>query len=99
MTGDDDTVKLYHASNPNRYPWVNFSRCGGGDFTYDIDLSEDGSMAAIAIGRSGWGGTSGVVRVIDTSNANVLQNLNPGSEDRFHSVDFGQMGASNWYRW
>ena len=33
-------------------------------------------MAAIAIGRSGWGGTNGVVRVIDTSNANVLQNLN-----------------------
>ena len=92
VTGDDDTVKLYHASNLTDIHGSISADVGGGDFTYDIDLSEDGSMAAIAIGRSGWGGTSGVVRVIDTSNANVLQNLNPGSEDRFHSVDFGPNG-------
>ena len=38
-------------------------------------------MLAIAIGRSGNGGTNGVVRVINTSDGSVMNNANPGSED------------------
>ena len=66
---------------------------GGGDYPYDIDLSPDGEMAAIAIGRSGNGGTNGVVRMINMTDGSVIQNLNPGGEDRFYSVEFSPTGS------
>ena len=88
-----DEVDIYYASNLTSLHGAISSDVGGSDFTYDIDLSPDGSKAAIAIGRSGNSGTSGVVRVIDVINGTVMQNLNPGGEDRFHSVDFSPSGS------
>ena len=88
-----DEVDIYYASNLTSLHGAISSDVGGGDFTYDIDLSPDGSKAAIAIGRSGNSGTNGVVRVIDVINGTVMQNLNPGGEDRFHSVDFSPSGS------
>ena len=88
-----DEVDIYYASNLTSLHGAISSDVGGGDFTYDIDLSPDGSKAAIAIGRSGNSGINGVVRVIDVTNGTVMQNLNPGGEDRFHSVDFSPSGS------
>ena len=88
-----DEVDIYYASNLTSLHGAISSDVGGGDFTYDIDLSPDGSKAAIAIGRSGNSGINGVVRVIDVINGTVMQNLNPGGEDRFHSVDFSPSGS------
>ena len=72
-----DEVDIYYASNLTSLHGAISSDVGGSDFTYDIDLSPDGSKAAIAIGRSGNSGTNGVVRVIDVINGTVMQNLNP----------------------
>ena len=66
VSGDDDTINLYWASNLSSIHGSISADVGGGDFTYDVDLSPDGSMAAIAIGRSGNGGTNGVVRIIES---------------------------------
>ncbi len=93
VSGDDDTITLYWATNLSSIHGSISADVGGGDFTYDVDLSPDGSMAAIAIGPSGNGGTNGVVRIIDVSTGSVVQNINPGSEDRFHSVEFSPNGS------
>ena len=88
-----DEFDIYYASNLTSLHGALSSDVGGGDYTYDIDLSPDGSMAAVAIGRSNNGGTNGVVRVVDVINGTVMQNLNPGGENRFHSVDFSPSGS------
>jgi len=93
VTGDDDTFKLFWAENLTDIHGSISADVGSGDFTYDIDLSPNGSMAAIAIGRSGNGGTNGVVRIINTSDASTIRDVNPGSEDRFNSVDFSPSGT------
>jgi len=93
VTGDDDTFKLFWAENLTDIHGSISADVGSGDFTYDIDLSPDGSMAAVAIGRSGNGGTNGVVRIINTSDASTIRDVNPGSEDRFNSVDFSPSGT------
>ena len=93
LTKDDDTANVYYASNLTSVHGSIDADVGGGDYTEDIDLSEDGTMAAIAIGRSGNGGTSGVVRMINMSDGSVIQNVNPGGEDRFQSVDFSPSGT------
>ena len=93
ITKNDDTANIYYANNLSSVHGTISADVGGGDFAYDIDLSPDGSMAAIAIGRSGNGGTNGVVRIIDVSTGSVVQNINPGSEDRFHSVEFSPTGS------
>ena len=90
---DDDTANVYYASNLSSVHGSIDADVGGGDYTEDIVLSNDGEMAAIAIGRSGNGGTSGVVRVINMSDGSVIQNANPGGEDRFQSVDFSPSGT------
>ena len=93
VTKDDDTANVYYASNLSSVHGFIDTDVGGGDNTRDIDLSPDGEMAAIAIGRSGNGGTSGVVRMINMTDGSVIQNLNPGGEDRFESVVFSPSGG------
>ncbi|MEC8589202.1 MAG: hypothetical protein VXY35_03515, partial [Candidatus Thermoplasmatota archaeon] len=88
-----DEFDIYYASNLTSVHGALSSDVGSGDYTYDIDISPDGTKAAVAIGRSGNGGTNGVVRVMDVINGTVMQNLNPGGEDRFHSVDFSPSGS------
>ena len=93
VTKDDDTAHVFYASNMSSVHGTISADVGGGDYAYDIDLSPDGEMAAIAIGRSGNGGTNGVVRIINMTDASVIQNLNPGGEDRFNSVEFSPSGG------
>ena len=93
VTKDDDTANVYYASNLSSVHGFIDTDVGGGDNTRDIDLSPDGDMAAIAIGRSGNGGTSGVVRMINMTDGSVIQNLNPGGKDRFESVVFSPSGG------
>mgnify|MGYP006090173289 CR=1 FL=1 len=93
VTKDDDTANVYYASNLSSVHGFIDTDVGGGDNTRDIDFSPDGEMAAIAIGRSGNGGTSGVVRMINMTDGSVIQNLNPGGEDRFESVAFSPSGG------
>ena len=88
VTKDDDTAHVFYSNNLSSVHGAISADVGGGDSPYDIDISNDGEMAAIAIGRSGNGGTAGVVRVIDMSDGSVIQNLNPGGENRFYSVEF-----------
>ena len=63
-TDAQDTVKMYHASNLTQIHGDISADVGGGDEVKDLAFSHDGEMLAIAIGRSGNGGTNGVVRVI-----------------------------------
>ena len=58
---------MYHASNLTQIHGDISADVGGGDEVKDLAFSHDGEMLAIAIGRSGNGGTNGVVRVINTS--------------------------------
>ena len=88
ITKDDDTANVYYANNLSSVHGTISADVGGGDYPYDIAISNDGSMAAISIGRSGNGGTSGVVRVINMTDGSVIQNLNPNGEDRFFSAQF-----------
>lgn len=92
-TDAQDTVKMYHASNLTQIHGDISADVGGGDEVKDLAFSHDGEMLAIAIGRSGNGGTNGVVRVINTSDGSVMNNANPGSEDRFYSVAFSPSGT------
>ena len=93
VTKNDDTAHVYHASNMSSVLGTISADVGGGDYPNDIDLSPDGEMAAIAIGRSGNGGTNGVVRIINMTDGSVIQNINPGNEDRFYSVQFSPTGS------
>jgi WD40 repeat protein len=93
VTKDDDTANVYYASNLSSVHGFIDTDVGGGDSTKDVDFSPDGEMVAFAIGRSGNGGTSGVVRMINMTDGSVIQNLNPGGEDRFESVVFSPSGG------
>ena len=93
VTRNDDSAHVYYSGNLSSVHGTISADVGGGDYPYDIDLSPDGEMAAIAIGRSGNGGTNGVVRMINMSDGSVIQNLNPGGEDRFYSVEFSPTGS------
>ena len=93
VTKNDDTAHVYYANNLSSVHGTISADVGGGDYPYDIDLSPDGEMAAIAIGRSGNGGTNGVVRMINMTDGSVIQNLNPGGENRFYSVEFSPTGS------
>ena len=93
VTRSDDTAHVFYSTNLSSVHGTISADVGGGDYPYDIDISQDGEMAAIAIGRSGQGGTNGVVRVINMSDGSVIQNLNPGGEDRFFSVEFSPAGG------
>ena len=84
---------MFYASNMSSVHGTISADVGGGDYAFDIDLSPDGEMAAIAIGRSGNGGTNGIVRMINMTDGSVIQNLNPGGEDRFYSVEFSPTGG------
>ena len=88
ITKDDDTANIFYASNLSSVHGSISADVGSGDYANDIDISNDGTMAAISIGRSGNGGTNGVVRIINMSDGTVIANLNPGGEDRFYSAEF-----------
>jgi len=87
-TDAQDVVKMYWANNLSNVHGDISADVGGGDQVLDLAFSNDGSMLAIAIGRSGNGGTNGVVRIINTSDGSVIANPNPAGEDRFYSVAF-----------
>ena len=87
-TDAQDVVKMYWASNLSNVHGDISADVGGVDEVKDLAFSNDGSMLAIAIGRSGNGGTNGVVRVINTTDGSVINNANPAGEDRFYSVAF-----------
>ena len=87
-TEAQDVVKMYWASNLSNVHGDISADVGGGDEVKDLAFSNDGSMLAIAIGRSGNGGTNGVVRIINTTDGTVINNANPAGEDRFYSVAF-----------
>ena len=92
-TDAQDIVKMYWASNLSNVHGDISADVGGGDQVNDLAFSDDGSMLAIAIGRSGNGGTNGVVRVINTTDGTVINNANPAGEDRFYSVAFAPSGT------
>ena len=87
-TEEQDIVKMYWPDNLSSVHGDISADVGGGDQVNDLAFSHDGSMLAIAIGRSGNGGTNGVVRVINTADGSVINNANPSGEDRFYSVAF-----------
>ena len=87
-TDAQDTVRMYWASNMSNVHGDISADVGSGDEVLDLAFSNDGSMLAIAIGRSGNSGTNGVVRVINTTDGTVINNANPAGEDRFYSVAF-----------
>ena len=87
-TEEQDIVKMYWQDNLSSVHGDISADVGGGDQVNDLAFSHDGSMLAIAIGRSGNGGTNGVVRVINTADGSVINNANPSGEDRFYSVAF-----------
>ena len=93
VTKNDDSAHVYYSDNLSSVHGTISADVGGGDYPYDIDLSPDGEMAAISIGRSGNGGTNGVVRMINMTDGSVIQNLNPGGEDRFYSAEFSPTGS------
>ena len=93
VTRNDDSAHVYYSGNLSSVHGTISADVGGGDYPYDIDLSPDGEMAAISIGRSGNGGTNGVVRMINMTDGSVIQNLNPGGEDRFYSAEFSPTGS------
>ncbi len=92
-TDGQDTAKIYWASNLTVLHSSISTDVGGGDEIKDVAFSDDGTMFAIAIGQSGNGGTSGVVRIINSSTGAVISNPNPGGEDRFYSVAFSPSGS------
>ncbi len=92
-TDGQDTAKIYWASNLTELHSAISTDVGSGDEIKDLAFSDDGTMFAIAIGRSGNGGTNGVVRVINSLTGVVLNNANPGGEDRFYSVAFSPSGT------
>ena len=89
---NDDTINMYYASNLTSVHGVISVDVGGGDQVNSIDFSPDSSLMAVAIGRSGNGGTNGEITLINTADGTEFGNLNPNGEDRFYDVAFSPDG-------
>ena len=91
---DDDTIDIYYSSNLNSLYQSPISvDVGGGDQVNSVEFSPDSSSVAVAIGRSGNGGTNGEVTVISVVTGAELYALNPNGEDRFYDATFSPDGA------
>ena len=91
---NDDTMNIYYSSNlSSLYSSAVSVDVGGGDQVNSVEFSPDSSSVAVAIGRSGNGGTNGEVTVISVATGIELYALNPNGEDRFYDAAFSPDGA------
>jgi WD40 repeat protein len=90
---DDDTINIYYATDLSSVHGSISVDVGGGDQVNSVEFSPDSSLVAVAIGRSGNGGTNGEVKLIKVSDGLQLGNgLNPNGEDRFYDAAFSPDG-------
>ena len=89
---DDDTMDIYYASNLTSIHGTISVDVGSGDSVNDVEFSPNSELVAVSIGRSGNSGTNGQVFLIQTSNGQNLQSLNPNNEDRFYDAAFSPDG-------
>ena len=83
---DDDSIEIFHSSNLSSLHGSISVDVGGGDLVNAVEFSPDSSTVAVAIGRSGNGGTNGEVTVIDVQTGTELFAVNPNGEDRFYDL-------------
>ena len=89
---DDDTINIYYASNLSSIHGSISVDVGGGDQVNAVEFSPDSTSVAVAIGRSGNGGTNGEVAVIGVQTGTELYAVNPNGEDRFYDVAYSPDG-------
>ena len=89
---DDDTINIYYASNLSSVHGSISVDVGGGDQVNAVEFSPDSTSVAVAIGRSGNGGTNGEVAVIGVQTGTELFAVNPNGEDRFYDVAYSPDG-------
>ena len=89
---DDDSIDIYYSSNLTSIHGVISVDVGGGDQVNSVAFSPDSSSVAVAIGRSGNGGTNGEVAVINVITGTELYAVNPNGEDRFYDVAWSPDG-------
>ena len=92
-TNDDDELHIWWASNMTSIHSTISVDVGGSDFAGNLAFNNDGTLIAVAIGRSGNSGTSGQVKIINTSSGLEERSLNPTGEDRFDSVAWSPDGS------
>lgn len=93
LDDDNDSVRIYHASNLTSVYGEISVDVGSGDLINDVEFSPDSGLLAVSIGRSGNGGTNGRVLFVDVTDGSVLnQFLNPNNEDRFYDAEFSPDG-------
>ncbi len=89
---NDDSIDIYYSSNLTSIHGVISVDVGGGDQVNSVAFSPDSSSVAVAIGRSGNGGTNGEVAVINVITGTELYAVNPNGEDRFYDVAWSPDG-------
>ncbi|MGB1985603.1 MAG: WD40 repeat domain-containing protein, partial [Candidatus Poseidoniaceae archaeon] len=89
---DDDTINIYYASNLSSIHGSISVDVGSGDQVNAVEFSPDSTSVAVAIGRSGNGGTNGEVAVIGVQTGTELYAVNPNGEDRFYDVAYSPDG-------
>ena len=89
---DDDSMNIYYATNLSSVHGNIGVDVGGGDYVNDVEFSPNSELVAVSIGRSGNGGTNGVVFLIQVADGTNLHSLNPNGEDRFYDSAFSPDG-------
>ena len=89
---DDDSMNIYYATNLSSVHGNIGVDVGGGDYVNDVEFSPNSDLVAVSIGRSGNGGTNGVVFLIQVADGTNLHSLNPNGEDRFYDSAFSPDG-------
>ena len=89
---DDDSMNIYYATNLSSVHGNIGVDVGGGDYVNDVEFSPNSDLVAVSIGRSGNGGTNGVVFLIQVADGTNLHSLNPNGEDRFYDAAFSPDG-------
>ncbi len=89
---NDDTIDIYYSSNLSSLHGSISVDVGSGDQVNVVEFSPDSARVAVAIGRSGNGGTNGEVTVIDVITGQELYALNPNGEDRFYDLAYSPDG-------
>ena len=85
---EDDSINIYYSSNFSSVHGKISVDVGSGDIVNSVQFSPDGSLVAVAIGRSGNGGTNGEVTLINTADGSEYGSLNPNGEDRYYDAVF-----------
>ena len=89
---DDDSIEIFYSSNLTSLHGSISVDVGGGDQVNNVEFSPDASSVAVAIGRSGNGGTNGEVAVISVQTGSELYAVNPNGEDRFYDLAYSPDG-------